>query len=199
MLPAMTKLVLYGMVLLAGILVGCNRTGPRPAPPQVSPAGSRSAPAPRTYALPDDLCTAFDLTPFTEAYPGGKADKPYELTRIEDGNGGFSSCGATISFGLNVVVITLQADVYADANRARVSFDGLKGSDFRRYREPKEVPGLRDSAYSYFSEDLGPRLVVLHGNARVAAYAHSYKDLVKLPPDVLERLRRMTEYALDHM
>jgi len=34
---------------------------------------------------------------------------------------------------------------------------------------------------------------------RVAAYAHSYKYVVKLPPDVLERLRWMGEYPLDHM
>jgi len=60
------------------------------------------------------------------------------------------------------------------------------------------VPGISERCYSNVSENLRPRLVVLHGNARggVRAQLQVYGQL---PPDVLERLRWMGEYPLDHM
>jgi len=190
----MTRLVMLAVVPMASLVLGCGPTTGKPVPPAVSPQVS----AQRTYALPANFCHAVDWSPFTELYPGQKVSNPEEVLRIQGSRVSQSECIADLIAGSDDLLMTIAIDVYGNVEDARISFDGLKGADFKTADEPKEVAGIRDSAYTFIDRRLGPRLVVLHANARVAAWAHFAKS-GNTPPDVFARLKRMIEYALDHM
>jgi hypothetical protein len=178
---------------------GCTKTTTpqdTPTKPATTASATPTPPAkPPTYVMPGNVCAAVSGDAFTDLVPAAppKAD---ESNRVQSATVTSSTCVLRLGTLDNSVMVSVGVDLFTRPTGAQAQFEGFREVMFKDQPGARNVGGVGSGAY-FFSNTLGPHLVVYHGNAHIGvALMHITASKTTPPADIETRLVTTAKHVL---